>query len=215
MIKLNDGYREILDSIASDSPTPGGGSVAALSLAHAHALVCMVSRLTLKSDKWKSGHESAKNALSSSNEGIPYSIELAHRDARSFDSVISAFRMPKSTESELSNRREAIQQGYIRAADVPMETARSGCELLKISLIDLATNCNANAITDLGAAAELTHSAISIAALNVRINIDSVGPNITSETDVLIASMNRMIDDIESHGAKLTGEIREIVSRRM
>jgi formiminotetrahydrofolate cyclodeaminase len=96
-----------------------------------------------------------------------------------------------------------------------METARSGCELLGNTLIELATNCNANAITDLGAAAELAHSAISIAALNVRINIDSVGHNITSETDFLLASMNRMIDDIESQGAKLTDEIREIVSRRM
>ena len=73
---MNEGYREILDSIASDSPTPGGGSVAALSLAHAHALVCMVARLTLKSDKWKSGHESAQNALNSSNDGI--SVSYTH-----------------------------------------------------------------------------------------------------------------------------------------
>ena len=216
MIELNEGYREILDSIASDSPTPGGGSVAALSLAHAHALVCMVARLTLKSEKWKSGHESAQNALNSSNEGISYAIDLAHRDAQSFDSVISAFRMPNSTESEISDRREAILQGYIRATDVPMETARSGCELLGITLSELATNCNANAITDLGAAAELARSALSIAALNVRINIDSVElSTITPETDLLLASMNSMIDDIESRGAQLAGEISEIVSRRM
>ena len=124
--------------------------------------------------------------------------------------------MPNSTESEISDRREAILQGYIRATDVPMETARSGCELLGITLSELATNCNANAITDLGAAAELARSAISIAALNVRINIDSVElSTITPETDLLLASMNRMIDDIESRGAQLAGEISEIVSRRM
>ena len=46
---MNDGYLKILNSIASSSPTPGGGSVAALSLAHAHSLSAMVSRLTLKS----------------------------------------------------------------------------------------------------------------------------------------------------------------------
>ena len=100
MIKLNDGYREILDSIASDSPTPGGGSVAALSLAHAHALVCMVARLTLKSSKWESGHDSATNALNWSHEGISVAIDLAHRDAESFDSVILAFKMPKSTDDK-------------------------------------------------------------------------------------------------------------------
>ena len=56
---MNDGYLEILNSIASSNPTPGGGSVAALSLAHAHSLAAMVSRLTLKSDKWSDGHEIA------------------------------------------------------------------------------------------------------------------------------------------------------------
>ncbi len=53
---MNDGYLDILNSIASSNPTPGGGSVAALSLAHAHSLATMVSRLTLKSDKWSDGH---------------------------------------------------------------------------------------------------------------------------------------------------------------
>ena len=49
---MNEGYLKILDSIASDSPTPGGGSVAALTLAHAHALAAMVANLTLKAEKW-------------------------------------------------------------------------------------------------------------------------------------------------------------------
>ena len=43
---MNEGYMDILRSIASSEPTPGGGSVAALSLAHAHSLSLMVARLT-------------------------------------------------------------------------------------------------------------------------------------------------------------------------
>jgi len=207
VIKLNEGYREILGAIASDSPTPGGGSVAALSLAHAHALVCMVSRLTLKSSKWESGHVSAEKALASSYDGISSTIDLSHRDAESFDSVMLAFRMPKSTEDEISKRKSAIEEGYLRASLVPMETAESGLELL-CTLSEIATNCNANAITDLAAAALLAHSSISIAALNVRINLASLGKE-------HIDLMSGKIENIEIRGARAAEEIGEIVSGRM
>lgn len=204
---MNEGYREILESISSESPTPGGGSVAALSLAHAHALVCMVARLTLKSSKWKSGHNSAEIALASSYEGMVDAIDLAHKDAESFDSVIIAFRMPKSTEDEISTRKSAIERGYLRASNVPMETAESGLMLMN-TLSEFATNCNANAITDLAAAAHLAHSSISIAALNVRINLESL-------SEEHVNQMTSNIETIEISCAQLAEEINEIVSGRM
>ena len=54
---MNEGYKEVLRSIASSEPTPGGGSVAALALAHAHSLAMMVARLTEGKKKWADGHE--------------------------------------------------------------------------------------------------------------------------------------------------------------
>ena len=60
---MNDGYREVLSSIASSEPTPGGGSVAALCLAHAHSLAAMVARLTMTSEKWSDGHEIASEVI--------------------------------------------------------------------------------------------------------------------------------------------------------
>ncbi len=215
MIRLNEGYREILDLIASDSPTPGGGSVAALSLAHAHALVCMVARLTLKSDKWESGHVTADKALASSHEGVSVAIDLAHRDAESFDSVMLAFRMPKSTEDEIYERQRRISEGYIGASKVPMETAKSGLELLK-TILPFAVDCNANAITDLVAAAHLAQSAIDIAALNVKINgaaaPESVHDNF-EEASWIWGEWG--IENIEAEAALLTEEISQIVARRM
>ena len=53
---MNEGYKEVLRSIASSEPTPGGGSVAALALAHAHSLAMMVARLTEGKKKWADGH---------------------------------------------------------------------------------------------------------------------------------------------------------------
>ena len=71
---MNEGYRDILNSIGSSRPTPGGGSVAALSLAHAHSLATMVSRLTLKSDMWADRHEIANLIVQQSVDRIDDSI---------------------------------------------------------------------------------------------------------------------------------------------
>ena len=206
-MELNDGYREILDAIASESPTPGGGSVAALSLAHAHALVCMVSRLTLKSKKWESGHDAAELALESSLVGISVAIDLSHMDAASFDNVIQAFKMPKSTDDEIIIRRHAITEGYLNASHVPLETAKQGIMVLT-TINRIAATCNANAITDLVAAAHMAQNAVIIAGLNVRVNLASLG---REESELLATN----IDNHERTAVRLTDEISEMVGGRM
>ena len=165
---MNDGYLDILNSIASSNPTPGGGSVAALSLAHAHSLATMVSRLTLKSDKWSDGHEIANHILQLSDKRIQNSISLADKDAEAFDAVMIAYRLPKG-EDVSDSRSEAIREATIGAALAPLETINASLDLMN-DLLELSRNCNANALTDLAASAELAHSAAKIAELNVMIN---------------------------------------------
>ena len=165
---MNDGYLDILNSIASSNPTPGGGSVAALSLAHAHSLATMVSHLTLKSDKWSDGHEIANHILQFSDKRIQNSISLADKDAEAFDAVMIAYRLPKG-EDVSDSRSEAIREATIGAALAPLETINASLDLMN-DLLELSRNCNANALTDLAASAELAHSAAKIAELNVMIN---------------------------------------------
>jgi len=172
VIELNGGYREILDSIASDSPTPGGGSVAALCLAHAHSLAAMVARLTVASQKWSNGHEIASEVIERSDDAISDSLALADRDADAFDSVMAAYRMPK-TEGFQESRRQAIRGATIGAAIVPLETLVSASELLH-KLLELSRECNSNALTDLASSAELAHTAARMAEMNVRINTDDL-----------------------------------------
>ena len=78
---MNDGYADVLSKISSSSATPGGGSVAALTLAHAHALGMMVSRLTLGKEKWLEGQDFARKVIESSTEGIKRALLLADEDA--------------------------------------------------------------------------------------------------------------------------------------
>ena len=203
---MNDGYGEVLEAIASDSPTPGGGSVAALSLAHSYALATMVAKLTMKSDKWKTGHLAAKNILrlprwniaegdlwkspliveimdespvSVVNHKAPlhligndYCLAMASADAQAFDSVMAAYKLPKSTSDEIDHRKEAINKANFRAAIVPYVLAQDSVRVLE-AISALAPVCNSNAITDLGAASQLAHSSVVIGALNVRINLSN------------------------------------------
>ena len=167
---MNDGYREVLSSIASSEPTPGGGSVAALCLAHAHSLAAMVARLTVSSDKWSDGHAIASTVIVQSDEAIRNSLALADRDANAFDSVMAAYRIPKD-EASRQSRAQAIREATIGAARVPLETLLSSSELIN-QLLVLSRACNKNALTDLASSAELAHTAAKMAEINVRVNTD-------------------------------------------
>ena len=170
---MNEGYSEVLRSIASSDPTPGGGSVAALSLAHAHSLAMMVARLTVGKEKWAEGHEVATSVISESQVGLVESMQLAENDAEAFDSVMSAYRLPRNTEEQKESRKKSIRDATIGAAEAPLATANSAMKLLS-SLERLCVSCNANALTDLASASELSLSAVKMAAMNVRINLEYI-----------------------------------------
>ena len=194
---MNDGYEDVLEAIASDSPTPGGGSVAALSLAHSYALATMVVRLTLKSDKWAEGHSISEKLLVQCETGMPRAQELAILDAESFDAVIRAFRMPRVSDEEISAREQAIAKGYLEAANVPLNTAQVSLEFMR-SMFPFASVCNANAITDLGAACYMAHTAIVIAILNIRINIGFMFEEDSAPYEQIVSLIENEADDLLS-----------------
>ena len=204
---MNDGYMSILESIGSDSPTPGGGTVAALTLAHAHSLAAMVSRLTVGKNKWQEGHQISNLIIDSSVESLERAISLAKEDSLAFDKVMDSYRMAKSNDEEIESRKLAILQSTIEAAQTPSKIAEEGLKLLSI-LPDLARFGNLNAITDLAASSELAYSAVYIASLNVKINVDSMSDeklnNIQNNTTIILTKSEELIM-----------LIREIVSRRM
>ena len=201
---MNDGYLDILNSIASSNPTPGGGSVAALSLAHAHSLATMVSRLTLKSDKWSDGHEIANHILQFSDKRIQNSISLADKDAEAFDAVMIAYRLPKAEDGS-DSRSEAIRKATIGAALAPLETINASLDLMN-ELLELSRNCNANALTDLAASAELAHSAAKIAELNVMINTQYINGD---DVDMIDHDTKLAISECDELGLALRAKYTE------
>ena len=109
-------------------------------------------------------------------------------DARAFDDVMSAYKLPKNTDDEIAERRLAIQNATLDAAMVPMNTAKNAFELLQL-LPALARTGNANAVTDVGVAGLLASASCKGALFNVEININSlpneIGGDLRTELDDL------------------------------
>ena len=199
---MNDGYADVLSKISSSSPTPGGGSVAALTLAHAHALGMMVSRLTLGKEKWSEGHDSASEVIELSTEGIEFSLLLADEDASAFDAVMDSYRLPRDNELQKSIRAEAIESSTINAAFVPLKIMRASSDFLQ-SIMGLSRTGNPNALTDLLASSELAYASSKIASYNVQINLDSLDDtvekkNISQEMENLLKASLASYSTIES-----------------
>ena len=202
---MNEGYNEVLRSIGSSDPTPGGGSVAALSLAHAHSLAMMVARLTEGKEKWAEGHEVAKSVISESQVGLAEAMRLAEIDAEAFDTVMSAYRLPRETDEQKVERKKLIRDATIGAAEAPLATASSAMELLS-SLVGLCVSCNSNALTDLASASELSLSAVKIAAMNVRINLDFIEGD---DVDRLASQIEKVFQKSTSYAEAITLKVNE------
>ena len=204
---MNEGYMDVLRSIASSEPTPGGGSVAAFSLAHAHSLSLMVARLTLANDKWVEGHDAAKGSIELSEPALEEAILLAISDSDAFESVMSAYRLSNETEDEKKHRSKEIRKATIGAALAPLNTARSAQKLLT-NLEKQSASCNPNALTDLASASEMALSAVKIASLNVRINLEYIDGD---EADLLNSKINTAVEQ----SIKSANIVEQMVNKRL
>jgi glutamate formiminotransferase/formiminotetrahydrofolate cyclodeaminase len=162
----SDGF---LDRLAAGTPTPGGGSAAAQAGAMAAALVAMVGRLTVGKKKYAEVQAEAERIIESA-EALRRRLEAAvEHDARAYESVLAATRLPADSEQRTLARLSAIEQATVRAGEVPLGVARDCAGALGLALA-IASIGNVNAISDAGVAGELALAGLKGAALNVRIN---------------------------------------------
>jgi formiminotetrahydrofolate cyclodeaminase len=183
------------DALSSSDPTPGGGTAAAVALGQAAALTRMVAQLTLGKEKWVDGWTDAEKANSIVDTIYHRAGELAQLDSDAFDEVMSSFRMPKSTDEETNNRRNAIRNATLTASEVPFETVTLGMELLNCQEA-LAQRGNGNAVSDVGVAALLTSAAIKGALFNVEINLQSLPEEMGGEMRQKIPEMRKLCSEV-------------------
>lgn len=197
-----------LNELASNSPTPGGGSVAALAGALGAALISMVGNLTVGKKKYEDVEEEIKRILSSS-EKLRYELsQLIEEDVKVFNNFMSTYKMPKETEDEKKVRAEKIQESLIEAAKVPLKVAHKCLDILSLSK-EVAEKGNINVVSDAGVAALLAEAALESAILNVKINLKMIKDEKTKEE--LSSSIKEIL--LKEKGQK--EKVLEIVEKKI
>ena len=198
---------EFQSSLASKSATPGGGTASAVALGQSAALVAMVSRLTIGNEKWQDGWNHSQSALETASEVMESSNRLAIEDSQAFDEVMSAFKLPKTTEVETGLRKESIRKATLLAAEVPYNTASLAIKLLE-RMEPLSKSCNANAVSDVGVACLLATAGCKGALFNVEINLNSLPADLGSD-------MRNNIEQINEQCRELSKAIMHNVKSRL
>ncbi len=196
--------REFQDALASDAPTPGGGSAVGVALGQAAALAIMVSDLTLSKETYESGWEIANQVKSVATPLLDEGLTLAIEDSESFDAVVEAFRLPKSTDEEKNERTDSIRTATLGAAVVPYRTAKAAMNLLKL-LPELTEKGNPNAASDAGVAGLLASAALKGAIFNVQINLESLPESYGVE---MRTSLPTLIEDGRIYSRKCMDAVR-------
>lgn len=186
---LETPLHQFLDELASGSPTPGGGSVAALSGAMAAGLVTMVCDLTIGKKSYADFDDEAR-ALRERAETLRTELQrLAQEDIEVFNRLSAAYKLPRTTDADAASRRAAIQAVTKQASEVPLRTARAAVGLLPLCA-PLARRGNRLVVSDIGVAALLIQAAVPSALLNVEINLGVL------EDQLFIRDIRAQVEDL-------------------
>lgn len=182
--------KDFLKETSSNSPVPGGGSIAALSGGIASALAEMVANLTVG----KKGYEDVEKEMEEiikelSKKREEFIIDI-DKDAEAFNKVMEAFKLPKDNDEEKKLRKDAIQNSFKHAAIVPLEVAKKAYSLLE-EIEVVVEKGNKNAITDGAVAAMMARTAVLSALYNVKINLGSI------KDEEFVKELNSQVCELE------------------
>ena len=199
---------EYLESIAAATPTPGGGSVAALCGALSAALSRMVANLAIGKEGYESVQAELKELERRAKALQSRLLVLMEEDATAYDAVISAMRLAKKTEAERAARVRAMQSAYETATTVPLDTMQACSDALGIALV-AAQKGNRNAISDAGVAALVAEAGLRAAGLNVRINLAAL------KDHALRAEIEKRLEAILNEADRVGHDVLALVEGRL
>ena len=200
--------QEFADELATDSPAPGGGSVAALCGALAASLTAMVAALTHS----KKGLEDRRSAMESIGMNAQASkdwfAEAADRDTAAFDAVLAAIRLPKKTELDQAARDRAMSAANLAATLVPLEVLEQTVPAMELAL-QVARDGNPNSVSDAGVAGACGVAAAQGASLNVRINLANLDAD---EAAPLLARHDAALHRTVALGRDIASAVDKVLS---
>lgn len=205
---VNFTCRAFAEETASESPAPGGGSVAAYLGALAGALGAMVANLSAHKAGWDERWREFSDVAERGNALMERLLHLVDADTEAFNRIMAALSMPKGNDAEKEARAAAMEAATLHAAQVPLVTAQTALETFEV-LRYVAGHGNPASASDAGVGALCARAAVRGAALNVRINAAGL-----ADTE----AARRLIDDAaeaEAQAAEAETAVLDIVNAKI
>jgi len=198
-----------LDEVQSASPTPGGGTVAALAGALGAALVGMVANLTLGKKKFAAVQVEMGEAQAEAVRLRGSLAGLMRRDSQAFERVLVAYRLPQGTPAEADLRERAVVEATWEATRVPLETAETCAEVAHWAA-RMVKHGNPNAASDGATACALARAAVESALWNVQINLKNLPDGADKEAvETRAAACTRLSETALEEARKAFAEATE------
>lgn len=170
---LNQPLKSFIDNTAKGTPTPGGGSVAALVGSLGAALLCMVGNFTIGKPKYKSVEKNVKEILAEADKLKESLFLLIREDMEAYEKFSRASQMPKDTPLMREKRKQVLQKTLKEAAEIPWRISQASLQVIELAE-KLLPRGNPNLITDVGVGVLLAEAALKSAVLNVKINLSFI-----------------------------------------
>ena len=200
--------REIVESSASSSPIPGGGSVSAIVACLGVAMTSMVCNLTVGKEKYRDVELLVKEIRDSASSLRTRLEELVEEDMAEFNKFMAAYRLPRGTGAECATREEALQRALRGSTEKPLEIARACLRALQLT-DRLSSIGNKMAISDAGVAATVTEAALNSVLLTAGFNIPLIkDANYTGQ-------VTREVASLVTEAGQLKERILAVVQKRM
>ena len=199
---------EFADETASESPAPGGGSIAAYIGSLGISLGTMVANLSSHKKGWDDRWEEFSNWAEKGQQYKDELLRLVDADTKAFNQIMSAMGLPKGTDEEKKIRAAAMQEATKTAIEVPFKVMQLSYDSMEV-IKAMAETGNPNSVSDAGVGALCARSAVMGAFMNVRINTSGLDDK-TFVNDMLAKGR-----DIEDKAKALEGEILGIVNGKI
>lgn len=199
---------EFANETASESPAPGGGSIAAYAGALGISLATMVANLSSHKRGWDQRWEEFSEWAEKGQQLKDELLFLVDEDTNAFNKIMDAFGLAKGSDSEKAIRHQAIQDASKYAIEIPfkvMEKSFASMEVIKA----MAEIGNPNSVSDAGVGALCARTAVMGAYLNVKINAADV------EDKAFVEDKLKQGSDIEQQTIALEAEILKIVNEKI
>lgn len=206
LLSLN--LREFANELSLDTPTPGGGSVAALCGVLSASLSSMVANLTVGKKGYEQVQREMKKIATRAQLLKDELLKAVDKDTDAFNKVMDAYRLPKTSEDQIKEREVAVEQALKEATLAPLEVLKKSLDLFQLAK-EVCLKGNKNSVSDAGVAGLIAQAAAEGAHYNIRINL----PNIQDEE--FKSKIKKEASSLKRKSIRLGNQLRAIMEKEL